>query len=140
VAKFKRSQAKYVKKPYKINNWSEYEKSLKQRGSLTVWISEDAINSWKSRISGKPGGQEKYSNLAIETAQTVKMIYKLPWRQTCGFIESLFSLLSVDLDVPHHTTLSRRSKKLGAIKFVDSLPYSPYGKVIKAELKKQLTS
>ena len=70
---FKRSQAKYVKKPYKINNWPEYNKSLEQRGSLTIWISEEALNSWKSKKVGKPGGQEKYSNIAIDTALAIKI-------------------------------------------------------------------
>jgi hypothetical protein len=54
MPKFKGSQAKYIKKPYKICNWSEYDKSLKQIGSLTMWISEGAIKSWNSKKSGKP--------------------------------------------------------------------------------------
>ena len=75
MPKFKRSQAKYVKKPYKTSNWSEYDKSLKQRGSLTIWISEGAIKSWNSKKSGKPGWQKKYSDLSIETALTVRLVY-----------------------------------------------------------------
>ena len=54
MPKLKRSQAQYVEKPHKISNWSEYDKSLKQRGSLTIWISEGAIKSWNSKKSGKP--------------------------------------------------------------------------------------
>ncbi len=119
MPEFKRSQAKYVKKPYKISNWSEYEKSLRQRGSLTIWISDDAIDAWNSEKSGKLGAPEKYSDLAIETALTVRTIYNLRWRQTCGFIQSLFDLLLIDLDVPHHTTFSRRSKNLGDIKYIE---------------------
>ena len=75
MPKFKGSQAKYVKKPYKFSNWSEYDKSLKQRGSLTIWISEGAIKSWNSKKSGKPGWQKKYSDLSIETALTVRLVY-----------------------------------------------------------------
>ena len=26
---------------YKVTNWREYNKALKQRGSLTIWLSED---------------------------------------------------------------------------------------------------
>jgi hypothetical protein len=59
----KRSQAEYVKKPYKISNWSEYEKSLRQRGSLTIWISDDTIDAWNSKKSGAPGAPDKYSDL-----------------------------------------------------------------------------
>ena len=88
MPEFKRSQAKYVKKPYKISAWSEYEKFLRQRGSLTIWISDDAIDAWNSEKSWKLGAPEKYSDLAIETALTVRTIYNLRWRQTCGFIQS----------------------------------------------------
>ena len=48
---FKRSQAKYVSKSYKTTNWTEYGAALRQRGSLTVWISEDEIKAW-----GPPSG------------------------------------------------------------------------------------
>jgi hypothetical protein len=41
---FKRSQAAYVKQSYQTTNWPEYEAGLRQRGSLTVWISEDELN------------------------------------------------------------------------------------------------
>ena len=40
---FKRSQAKYVKNSFKTTNWPEYEAGLQQRGSLTVWISEEEL-------------------------------------------------------------------------------------------------
>ena len=36
---FKRTQRKYVKKAYRVRNWREYEAGLRNRGSLTVWIS-----------------------------------------------------------------------------------------------------
>ena len=36
---FKRTQRKYVKKAYRVKNWREYEAGLRNRGSLTVWIS-----------------------------------------------------------------------------------------------------
>jgi hypothetical protein len=36
---FKRSQAKYVKHAYQTTNWPEYEAALRQRGSLTLWLS-----------------------------------------------------------------------------------------------------
>ena len=99
---------------------------MKRRGSLTIWISEDAIKSWNSKKSGKPGWQKKYSDLSIETALVVRLVYNLKWRQTVGFIESLFELMSIDLEVPHHTTLCRRSKNLGNIEIIkqDSLDTS----------------
>jgi hypothetical protein len=114
---FKRSQAKYVRKPYETTNWPEYEAGLRQRGSLTVWISEDELKGWgpPKRGQRKPGGQERYSNRAIETALTVGMVFHLGLRQAEGFLRSLFSLLDLDCQAPDHTTISRRARKLGRL-------------------------
>ena len=114
---FKRSQAKYVKGSYKVTNWPEYEAGLQQRGSLTVWISEVELKGWGPPRHGrrKPGGQAQYSNHAIEIAVTVGMVFQLRLRQTEGFLRSLFSLLVLDGQVPDHTTISRRARKLGKL-------------------------
>jgi len=114
---FKRSQAKYVKKSYKTANWPKYEAGLRQRGSVTVWISEDELRGWgpPERGQRKPGGQQRYSNHAIETALTIRLVYNLALRQTEGFLQSLFSLLGVDSRAPDHTTISRRARKLGKL-------------------------
>jgi len=116
----KRSQYKYAKKPYKIRNWREYEEGLRRRGDLTIWLSDEALASWKAKASGKPGGQKIYDDLAIETAATIRLVYHLALRQTEGFLGSMFGLLQLSLPVPDHTTISRRAKKLGKLKF--SLP------------------
>ncbi len=47
----------------------------------------------------------------------MRMVYKLPLRQTEGFLRSIFKLLELELRVPDHSTLSRRGKKLGKIPF-----------------------
>ena len=108
----KRSRNPAYKKKYRVTNWSEYEKSLRNRGNLTLWISPSAIKSWKATRSGKPGRQQKYSDLAIETVLTLRLLFYLLLRQTEGFIKSLFHLMNVRLPVPDHTTLSRRAKTL----------------------------
>ena len=102
---FKRSQAKYVKGAYKITNWPEYEAGLRQRGSLTVWVSEDELKGWGPPRDGrrKPGGQVQYSNRAIEIALTVGMVFHLRLRRTEGFLRSLFSVLVLDGQVPDQT-------------------------------------
>ena len=64
----KRSQYKYAKSPYRVRNWAMYEASLRRRGDLTIWLSEDAIKSWREPPSGKPGGQRTYANIAIEAS------------------------------------------------------------------------
>ena len=113
----KRSQYKYAKSQYQVRNWPEYEAGLQKRGDLTVWLSEDAINSWREPPSGKPGGQRTYANVAIEVALTIRMVFHLPLRQTEGFLRSVAQLLALDLPIPDHTTLSRRLTKLSDIQF-----------------------
>ena len=120
MSTFKRTQAKYVKKAYRVRNWPEYEAGLRNRGSLTVWLdieaASDSIRKWNASTarSRKPGRQQKYSNHAIETSVILGMVFHLPSRQTEGFLRSLFGLLGVKNDVPDHTTISRRKRSLGA--------------------------
>ncbi len=113
----KRSQYKYAKSRYRVRNWAEYEASLQRRGDLTVWISDAALDAWRAPPTGRPGGQRTYTDVAIEAALTIRMVFHLPLRQTEGFLRSLANLLEVDLPIPDHTTLSRRLKKLGEIQF-----------------------
>ena len=78
---------KYLKK-YKIHNWRSYEQSLINRGDLTLWLSEDVIESWNSDLGQRMGRPKLYSDLAIETALTLRLLFKLPLRQTEGFLKS----------------------------------------------------
>ena len=96
----------------RVQNWREYERGLVRRGDIMVWLSPAAMAVWSPAKSGLPGGQRKFSDLAIETALTVRLVFGLPLRQTEGFLRSLFGLMGVDLAVPDHTTLSRRAKGL----------------------------
>ena len=113
---FKRTQRKYVKKAYRVRNWREYEAGLRNRGSLTVWISLTAgkLVNWDAPRPRrrKPGRQRKYSNHAIETAVTLGMVFHLSSRQSEGLLRSLFALMKLDNDVPDHTTTSRRLGKV----------------------------
>ena len=63
-----RVDPKYKTK-YRVSNWAEYDRALAQRGDITLWISEDAIASWKPAPSGRRGAQRKFSDHAIETAR-----------------------------------------------------------------------
>jgi IS5 family transposase len=106
-----RVHPKYKTK-YRVSNWSEYDQALVQRGDITLWISEDAIESWMPEPSGDRGGQRKFSDHAIRTALILRLVFKLPLRQTEGFLQSILYLMDVDLETPDHTTLSRRSQRL----------------------------
>ena len=97
----------------RVRNWSEYNKGLKQRGSLTFWISPEVLNNWEVKEkTGKPGSTPTYSNQAIVTMVSLKSVMGLPGRALCGFVESVFQLMGVELSVPDHTTISRRLKRL----------------------------
>ena len=101
------------KTAYRTRNWTEYNRALKQRGSLTVWISKDALANWTTReLTGEPGASPIYTGLAIETMAIVQAIYSRADRQTQGFLESIFELMNIDLPVPDQSTLSRRRKSL----------------------------
>ena len=100
------------KTEYRVGNWREYKRALVQRGDVTVWLSADATDAWKPCPSGRPGGQQRFSDLAIETALSLRLVFRLPLRQTEGFLRSVLALMRADLEAPDHTTLSRRSQNL----------------------------
>ena len=79
---------------------------------MTVWFDEEAIANWKADKTGKPGGQRVYSDMAIETGLVVRMVYKLAYRQTEGFLHSIASLLGLGIEIPDYSTLCRRSRLL----------------------------
>jgi hypothetical protein len=108
----KRSRNPKFKKKYKVTNWKEYEQSLCNRGSLTVWISPSVIRTWKPKASNNRGRQHQFSDQAIQTILSLRLVFHLPLRQTEGFIASIFQLMKLNLPVPDHTTLSRRGRTL----------------------------
>src|ERR671928_462803 len=97
---------------HRVTNWAAYEAALRQRGSLTVWFTDEAIRAWRAEPRTTPGGQPWYSALAILTALTLRAVFHLGLRQTEGLIGSVLRLLGLELRVPDHTTLSRRADGL----------------------------
>ncbi len=81
-------------------------------GDITLWITPSAIKTWKPKAARRRGAPRKYSDLAIETALTLRAVFRLPLRQTEGFLRSLLGLLDLRLEAPDHTTISRRSAGL----------------------------
>src|SRR4051812_48215260 len=100
------------KQTRKVTNWAAYDASLRQRGSLTVWFTDEAIAAWRAAPRTTRGGQPWYSALAILTALTLRAVFRLALRQTEGLIGSIIHLLGLELAVPDHTTLSRRAETL----------------------------
>jgi IS5 family transposase len=102
-----------MKTQYRIRNWSEYSAALKQRGSLTFWVSENALEQWlETEKTGERGASRTYSDRAIEVMATLKALYRYAGRQIEGFVESIFTLMNIPLAVPDHSTLCRRMKTL----------------------------
>ena len=97
---------------YRVRNWAAYEAGLKQRGSLTFWITPQALRGWYHQGPTQRGRQNTFSDLAIQTALMVRLVSALPLRQTEGFLKSILALMGVDLRVPDHTTLCRRQGDL----------------------------
>lgn len=73
----------------RVANWAEYEQGLVRRGGVTVWLTPEAIAAWKPVVIGRRGGQLKYSDVAIETALALWLIFNLPLRQAEGFLASV---------------------------------------------------
>jgi hypothetical protein len=113
---YKHNEARRHKIPrskYRVTNWHDYDAALQRRGSLTVWFTEEARAAWVADPTGKRGAQPVYSEVAIATALTIRLVFQQPLRQTEGLLRSLTGLLKLDdLPVPDHTTLSRRGRKL----------------------------
>ena len=120
--KTRKAKTKNTKKAiYRIRNWAAYNQSLVQRGSITLWISEDVLANWHPEPEGKRrrGGQVHYSDQAVECLLMLRAVYHLPYRQTMGFGQSVMDLLGADVRVPDYTTLCKRSAELAV-----SLPTS----------------
>ena len=101
---------------YKTTNWSAYNEALRRRGSLTVWFDPDIV--WRPPPTGKRGRQQSFSDAAIQTCLTMKVLFGMPLRQTTGFVQSLLRLAGLDWNVPDFSTLCRRQRTLNV-----SIPY-----------------
>ena len=91
---------------YRVANWPAYNQALVRRGDVTVWVSSEAIAAWTPGRSGRRGGKRGDSDLAIETALTLRLLYQLPLRQAEGFLHALFGMMRLNLAAPDSTTLS----------------------------------
>jgi transposase len=114
---------------FRVTNWAAYEAGLRRRGSLTLWVSDDAIVAWCAAPRTTPGGQARYSETAIEAAVMVRLVFHQPLRQTEGLLGSLLGLMGLDLPVPDHTTISRRAARLTPVRRT-ALPSGPVTLVI----------
>src|SRR3712207_3924803 len=97
---------------YRVGNRPEYDRALQRRGSLTVWVTPEALAAWHPPKMGRRGRPPRYAAIASETGHLLRLAFGRPWRQTEGLLRSLATLLGVEIGVPDHTTFSRRSPGL----------------------------
>jgi Transposase DDE domain len=127
-----------MKTQYRIRNWREYNAALVSRGSLTLWVDEEALKAWRYTGPKQRGAQFVYADAAIKCVLTLRAVYHLALRATEGLARSLLVLLEVALPVPTYSTLSRRAAEvavaLGALPragplhlVIDSSGFKVYG-------------
>jgi hypothetical protein len=100
------------KTPYRIRNWPAYNAALIGRGSLTLWVDEEAIRTWCYTGPTQRGAQYHYADTAITCVLTLRAVYHLALRAAEGLARSVFEVLEVALPVPSYSTLSRRAAAL----------------------------
>ena len=101
------------KDQYRTRNWKEYNQSLVNRGSLTFWFEESAIEKWYSiERTGERGRPDVYSDAAIRCGLTIKAVFRVTLRALQGFIRSVFQLIGLPLACPHYSVFSRRGQGL----------------------------
>jgi IS5 family transposase len=104
---------KKTKARYRLRNWGEYNRALVQRGSLTLGITEDVVQTWHPTApEGRRGHPRTYTDTAIATMATLQEIYHLGLRQTEGLMQSRGKLLRLEVAIPDYSTLSRRRAAL----------------------------
>lgn len=108
-----------------VVNWSQYNQSLINRGSLTFWVDTDAMNNWfHQEHHGRPGRSPRFTDQTICTFLMLKGIFSLSLRATQGLLDSLFTLMNVPLCAPDYTCVSKRA---GSLKVAYRQP--PKGKI-----------
>ena len=96
------------KTKYRLRNWSEYNRALVARGSLTRWITEDVVQTWHvSEAEPQRGHPRTYTDTAILRMATLQEVYHLGVRQTQGLMESIGAVLHLAVAIPDYSTLSR---------------------------------
>lgn len=105
-----------INKPkYKVSNWSEYNDSLRERGSIDIWLSKEVVRCWHEDREHfhHEGAPRIYTDFSIITCHEIRQVFQLPLRQTEGFINSIFKRLGLSIRCPDYSTLSLRLKALG---------------------------
>lgn len=100
-----------MKTQYKITNWSEYNKSLTNRGDIFLYFTPQSLRNWHN-TKGRPsqGRPLVYSNAAIEVCLLLRELLRLPLRQTQGFVRGLIKQAGFKVSCPDYSTFCRRAE------------------------------
>jgi hypothetical protein len=69
---------KIAKQKYRVTNWTAYNESLRLRGDLAIWVSDEVRALWPAPRRRTRGGQCRYSDLAITLCLSLRVVYGLP--------------------------------------------------------------
>jgi hypothetical protein len=102
------------KDKYKVKSWKAYNRSLVQRGSLSIWLEDSVLRQWREIAKEKKVvGECLYGDSVIQCCLLLGQVYHQPLRQTTGFVHSLLTMLGhTDYAVPDYSTLCRRQSCL----------------------------
>jgi len=84
--------AKPVEKKCRTTNWSAYNKALKSRGSLSIWLDKEM--AWFAGGSGKGGRSATYSEAAIQFCLSLKCLCALQMicaTKPCGSVDAFYT-------------------------------------------------
>jgi hypothetical protein len=95
---------------YRVVNWTEYNKSLKKRGELSLYFPRgDLQNQFINEspyVEGISGQQETYKKPYIELIYMFYRLLGLGIRQITGYFEDLWRTKNLDIPVPSFGHLS----------------------------------
>ena len=69
---------------YRTTNWPSYTAALRGRGSLLIGLDKEVTRL--APCDGSPGRLAVFSDTAIRFCLTIKVLFKLPLRQTTGMV------------------------------------------------------
>ncbi len=96
----------------RTTNWSTYNDALRKRESLLIWLDKEM--TWHAPHEGPRGARRSFRIPRSSSAcrSSIKVLFKLPLRQTAGMVASLLRLAGLDWPVADDSTLCRRQKTL----------------------------
>jgi hypothetical protein len=97
------------KAKYRGKTWLDYVAALIRRGSLTLWVTEEAVAAWHAPVTSRRVSRPVYSDLTIETGLALRLVLHITLRtdhSAGGKSKVRFPHFNINRDVS--STLLRR--------------------------------